>query len=185
MSALFDLPELLPGLKHVELGFAGEIEQALIARFDSAGLAPFRFQGWTGKRLTASFGWRYDFDDTSFTPGPPLPRWLIALREDVVAQFGLDPRDFVQALLTHYDAGAGIGWHRDRPVFDRVIGISLGARATMRFRRRRPMGGFDRVAVPLAPGSAYLLSGEARHGWEHSIAPMDAPRWSITLRSLA
>jgi alkylated DNA repair protein (DNA oxidative demethylase) len=44
----------------------------------------------------------------------------------------------VQALLIRYDPGAGIGWHRDRPLFEHVVGISLGAPATMRFRRRRP-----------------------------------------------
>ncbi len=47
-----------------------------------------------------------------------------------------------------------------------------------------PDGKFDRVELPLAPRGAYHLSGEARHLWEHSIAPMDAPRWSVTFRSL-
>ena len=90
----------------------------------------------------------------------------------------------MQALLIRYDPGAGIGWHRDRPVFEHVVGVSLGVPATMRFRRRRP-GGFDRASVPLAPRSAYHLSGEARHGWEHSIAEMEETRWSITFRSFA
>lgn len=86
-------------------------------------------------------------------------------------------------MLTRYDPSAGIGWHRDRPVFDRVIGISLGGEAVMRFRRRTDRG-FERRALPLPPRSAYLLSDEARFEWEHSIAPMQAPRWSITFRSL-
>ena len=90
----------------------------------------------------------------------------------------------MQALLIRYDPGAGIGWHRDRPVFAHVLGVSLGARAVMRFRRRRD-GGFDRASAPLAPRAIYHLSGAARHAWEHSIAPMDATRWSITFRSLA
>jgi alkylated DNA repair dioxygenase AlkB len=89
----------------------------------------------------------------------------------------------VQALVIRYDPGAGIGWHRDRPVFEHVIGISLGVPATMRFRRRRP-GGFDRASVLLAPGSVYHLAGASRHEWEHSIAEMDVTRWSITFRSM-
>src|ERR1700750_1443858 len=93
-------------------------------------------------------------------------------------------RDLVQALLIRYDVGAGIGWHRDRPVFEHVIGISLGSPATLRFRRRRP-GGFDRASLPFAPRSMYHLSGEARHDWEHSIPEMAATRWSITFRSLS
>jgi alkylated DNA repair protein (DNA oxidative demethylase) len=96
----------------------------------------------------------------------------------------LQPDELVQALLIRYDPGAGIGWHRDRPVFEHVLGISLGAPATMRFRRRK-LGGFDRVAVLLAPRSIYHLTGEARHTWEHSIAAMEVARWSITFRTLS
>src|ERR1700710_1256932 len=82
------------------------------------------------------------------------------------------PRDFSrQALVTRYDPGAGIGWHRDRPVFEHVVGISLESNTTLRFRRRHDKG-FNRVAVPLPPRSVYHLSGEARHGWEHGIAEM-------------
>jgi alkylated DNA repair dioxygenase AlkB len=39
--------------------------------------------------------------------------------------------------------------------------------------------------MTLAPRSAYLLSGPARNIWEHSIAPLDEHRYSITLRTLA
>lgn len=92
--------------------------------------------------------------------------------------------DLVQALLIRYDPGAGIGWHRDRPVFGHVVGVSLGAAATMRLRRRTA-GGFDRANVPLPPRSAYRLSGEVRHDWEHSLAETDRARWSITFRSLS
>jgi len=109
---------------------------------------------------------------------------LLPLRERAARFAGLEPDQLVQALVTRYDPGAGIGWHRDRPLFEHVVGISLGAPATMRFRRRRS-GGFDRRSAPLAPRSIYHLSGEARHQWEHSIAEMAATRWSITFRSLS
>ncbi|MGB3167335.1 MAG: alpha-ketoglutarate-dependent dioxygenase AlkB, partial [Alteraurantiacibacter sp.] len=80
--------------------------------------------------------------------------------------------------------GAGIGWHRDRPHYGDVLGLSLGAPATMRFRRRTDSG-FERRHVPLIPRAFYRLSGEARHGWEHSITPLDETRWSVTFRTLA
>ncbi|MDG2534081.1 alpha-ketoglutarate-dependent dioxygenase AlkB [Sphingomonas sp. HITSZ_GF] len=163
---------------------AGE-EAALIGAIDDAGLAPFRFQQWQGKRLTRSFGWHYDFADSRLARAEPIPDWLLPLRERAAALAGLAPGDLVQALAIRYDPGAGIGWHRDRPVFEHVVGISLGAPARLRLRRRRPDGKFDRAEIPLEPRSGYHLSGEARHGWEHSIAPMDAPRWSVTFRSLA
>ena len=69
-------------------------------------------------------------------------------------------------------------------MYGHVLGISLGAPATMRFRLRKP-GGFDRASVLLAPRSIYHLSGEVSYEWEHSIAPVGLTRWSITFCSLS
>lgn len=173
-----------PGVAYAEAVIDSDAERTLLTQLERIAVAPFRFQGWTGKRLTASFGWRYDFDDASFAPADPLPDFLIPLRDRAAAFTGLAAEDLAQALVVRYDPGAGIGWHRDRPLFEHVVGISLAAPATLRLRRRRP-GGFDRAAVPLAPRSIYHLSGEARHQWEHSITPMDVLRWSVTFRSLS
>jgi alkylated DNA repair protein (DNA oxidative demethylase) len=159
-------------------------ETALIATIDATGPTPFRFQGWLGKRLTTSFGWSYDFDRGTMARGAPIPAFLLPVRARAAAFSGLEPDALEQALLIRYDPGAGIGWHRDRPQFEHVVGISLGAPATLRLRKRRE-GGFDRATLPLEPRSAYHLTGEARHDWEHSVAPMDEPRWSITFRSLS
>jgi DNA oxidative demethylase len=159
-------------------------EAALIAWLEQQALEPFRFQGWTGKRCTRSFGWHYDFEDGGFAQAEPIPPELLPLRERAARFAGLAPDELVQVLLTRYDPGAGIGWHRDRPVFDRVIGISLGAPAVLRLRRRTEAG-FERRSLPLAPRAAYLLEGAMRTAWEHSIAPMAETRWSITFRSLS
>ena len=182
MADLFDTPAL-PGLASQNDLVSEAEERMLIAAIDATALAPFRFQGWTGKRLTSSYGWRYDFDAGRLEQGEPLPDWLLPIRDRAAAFAGLPADDLVQALLIRYDPGAGIGWHRDRPAFEHVVGLSLGAPATMRFRRRVGMR-FERVGVPLPPRGAYHLSGAARHDWEHSIAEMDRTRWSITFRSL-
>jgi alkylated DNA repair dioxygenase AlkB len=175
---------LIPGLEMRE-DFVSEAEQrALIGRIDGLGLTPFRFQGWTGKRLTRSFGWRYDFDDASFSETESIPDWLQALRKRAAGLAGIAPDDFAHVLVIRYDPGAGIGWHRDRPQFDKVVGVSLGAPTVMRFRRRTSEG-FRRAKVELEPRSAYLLSGEVRADWEHSIAAHEALRFSITFRSLS
>ncbi len=181
---MFDL-SAPSGLRQATGFLDGGTEAAAIAAIDSANLLPFRFQGWTGNRRTASYGWRYDFDDGGFTPAAPLPDWLLPLRARAEAFAGLPAGALVQALLIHYPPGAGIGWHRDRPVFEEVVGISLGAPATLRLRRRTGPRAFARAELPLPPRSIYLLSGEARHDWEHSIVPMTAPRWSITFRALS
>lgn len=180
---LFDAP-LVPGLAYEEELIGPAQESELIAAIEALDLSPFRFQGWTGKRLTKTFGWRYDFDDRSFEKAEPLPSWLLALGEKAAAFGGVDLRDFVHALVTRYDPGAGIGWHRDRPQFGVVVGISLAGPALLRFRQRTASG-FRRVGLQLQPRSAYLLSGEVREQWEHGIAAHDSLRYSITFRTLS
>ncbi|HEU5286651.1 MAG TPA: alpha-ketoglutarate-dependent dioxygenase AlkB [Sphingomicrobium sp.] len=180
---LFNAP-LVAGLGYRDDFIAAAEEKQLLDRLAALDLAPFRFHGWLGNRKTRSFGWRYDFDDASFTPADPLPGWLLPLREKAAAFAGVAPQEFVHVLIARYDPGAGIGWHRDRSVFEQVVGVSLGSPATLRFRRRKP-GGFDRASLNVEPRSAYLLAGEARHQWEHSIAPGDRRRFSITFRTLS
>jgi alkylated DNA repair protein (DNA oxidative demethylase) len=113
-----------------------------------------------------------------------MPDWLLAVRDRAAAFAGLKPDELVQALLIRYDQGAGVGWHRDRLIYDHIVGLSLGAAASMRFRRPGARG-FMRATAPLIPRSVYHLSGEVRHLWEHSIAEMDRTRWSVTFRSLS
>lgn len=180
---LFEAP-LIPGLSTREEFVSVDEEAELIERIAGVELSPFQFQGFTGKRLTHSFGWRYDFQDSSFSETDPIPDWLMPLRDRAASFAGLPPKDFVQALVIRYDPGAGIGWHRDRPVFDQVVGISLGGATVLTFRQRTATG-FRRVKLPLPPRSAYHLTGEVRHEWEHGIAAHDALRYSITFRSLS
>lgn len=183
MRDLFDEP-LLTGLDAADDFVTADEERSLAAHIDALDLAPFRFQGWEGKRLTHSFGLHYDFDRGALAATAPMPAWLEPVRDRAELFAGVPSGTLEQALLIRYDPGAGIGWHRDRPHFEHVVGISLGACASMRFRRRTEHG-FDRRTIPLPPRGIYHLHGEARHGWEHSIAPMEATRWSVTLRSLS
>ena len=183
MADLFDVP-IIPGLDYREEVISRAEHDTLVAHLEAADLTPFRFHGWTGNRKTTTFGWRYDFDDASFAPAEPIPQWLHPLRAKAASIAQVAPDDFAHVLLARYDPGAGIGWHRDRPQFEDVVGFSLGSPAVMRFRQRTP-DGFRRANVPLAPRSAYLLSGEVRHAWEHSIVPGDSLRFSITFRTLS
>ena len=183
MTLLFDEP-LIAGLRYDQALITEEEEQALLTRLVPLELAPFRFQGWLGNRKTQSFGWRYDFDDASFTPAEPIPDWLMQLRAKAAAFAGLAPDDFIHVLLARYDPGAGIGWHKDRDVFEQVVGISLDTPAKLRFRQRTTTG-FRRASIEILPRSAYLLSGESRWEWEHSIAPGEQLRFSITYRTFS
>src|SRR3954454_18467884 len=183
VNLLFETP-LIAGLRYQEGVISTSDERALLDRLGSLELAPFRFHGWLGNRKTRSFGWRYDFDDASFRPTEPLPDWLLPLREKAATLAGLAPDAFVHVLLARYDPRAGIGWHRDRDVFENVVGVSLSTPAVLRFRQRT-RSGFRRASLEVAPRSAYFLSGESRWHWEHSIAPADRLRFSITFRSLS
>jgi alkylated DNA repair dioxygenase AlkB len=183
VNLLFDAP-LIAGLRYREDVISAAEERALLDRLKELELAPFRFHGWLGNRKTQSFGWRYDFDDASFTPADPIPDWLLPVCAQAAAFATIDAEEFVQALIARYDPGAGIGWHRDRDVFEKVVGISLNTPATLRFRRRAG-NGFKRANLEVAPRSAYLLSGEARHDWEHSISPAQSLRFSVTFRTLS
>ncbi len=181
--ALFAEEPTVAGLRLVEQVVSEAEEGELSARIDAAPLQPFQFGQWQGKRLTASFGSAYDYQRGRIAEAPPLPEWLLVLRERLAPLVTREPESFVQASLLRYDPGAGIGWHRDRPQYGEVMGASLGAPCVLRLRRRTASG-FERRHVELAPRSLYLLSGEVRDKWEHSIVPMEVTRRSITFRSL-
>jgi len=178
--ALFDFQP--DGLAQRENFISADEEAELLQHFAGFSFKPFAFQGWFGKRETVSFGWRYDFNDSRVHAAPPIPDFLLPLRARAAHFAGLAPEAFEQGLVIRYDVGAGIGWHRDRPAFDKVVGISLGAPCDLRFRQRIERG-FRRFTLHAPPRSAYLLTGEIRHDWEHSIVPIEEPRFSITFRN--
>ena len=174
---------VVAGLVFVPEAVTAAEETELAARIDAAPLALFEFGQWRGKRLTTHYGRAYDFARGRLDEAPPLPRWLVDLRGKLAPLAGLDPPALQAALLIRYDPGAGIGWHRDRPQYGEVLGLSLGADCTMRLRRRTDTG-FERRRLVLPARSLYRLSGEVRWEWEHSIVPLDMTRWSITFRTL-
>jgi alkylated DNA repair dioxygenase AlkB len=180
---LFAPAPAVPGLMLVKDAVAPAEESELAAHIDAASLRPFQFGQWQGKRLTANYGSAYDYERGRVAEAPPLPDWLLDLRARLAPLFGRDPEQFIQGLVIRYDPGAGIGWHRDRPQYGEVIGLSLSAPATLRLRRRTA-DGFERRNVDLPPRSLYLLSGEVRAEWQHSIAPLDVARRSVTFRTV-
>lgn len=181
---LFGAPATGPeGLRYEAEAISAGEEAELLAWMETLPFEPFRFHGYLGARRVVAFGHGYDYAKGRLTPADPPPEILRATREAVARRFGLDASDFVQVLVTEYAPGAGIGWHRDKPQFDKVIGVSLAAECNLRFRLRESAT-FRRKAQRLAPRSAYLLDGPARSQWEHSIAPQAALRYSLTFRSL-
>jgi alkylated DNA repair dioxygenase AlkB len=157
-------------------------EQTLVERLRGLPFAPFQFHGFEGARRVVSFGWRYDFNEGGLKRAEPMPDWLGPLAARAAAFAGVAPDAVAHALLIEYAPGAGIGWHRDRPPFEDVVGVSLLSPCHLRFRLREGAG-WRRAKVEVRPRSAYLLRGPARRLWEHSIVPMTTLRYSITFRT--
>lgn len=183
--SLFDSPPagMPEGLVYRTDMISLEEEQGLLRRFEALSFAPFEFHGFLGKRRTVSFGRQYRFDGSGLSEAEPIPDWLLPLRARAAALAGLEPDALVHALIIEYDVGAGLGWHRDRPVFGDVVGFSFLSETPLRFRRRRG-DKWERFTIRAAPRSAYLLRGAARTEWEHSLAPVATPRYSATFRTL-
>jgi DNA oxidative demethylase len=159
-------------------------ETGLLAGMAGMPFEAFVFRGVAARRRVVHFGWGYDFESRGLTTGPPIPPSLLALRERVAALAEHEPERFEEVLVTEYQPGATIGWHRDAPAFgSKVVGVSLGSACRMRFRRRDGEGWSTWEQV-LEPRSAYLLSGAARSSWQHSIPPTPQLRYSVTFRTV-
>lgn len=181
---LFDNAGRPAGLAYWPEFIPADDERQLIAMIRALPLQPFQFGAYEGKRKVASFGVRYDFSARRLEQAEPMPPWL----RDPVARIesfrGLAKGSIAHVLCTEYDTGTGIGWHRDKPQFDQVFGLSLGSSCRFRFRRKSGER-WLRFTLDAQPRSLYLLTGDARHIWEHSIPAVDRPRYSITFRTMA
>jgi alkylated DNA repair dioxygenase AlkB len=176
------VPALIEGFAYQPDILSPDQEQELLERVRQLPFKEFEFHGYTGKRRVVSYGWKYDFSQRKLQRVDDIPPWLLPLRETAAGFAGIAPEELQQALVTEYDVGAAIGWHRDKAVFGDVIGISLVSSA--RFRLRHKLGrNWERAALTIEPRSAYLLRGPSRTEWEHSIPAVDSLRYSITFRN--
>jgi alkylated DNA repair dioxygenase AlkB len=157
-------------------------EVALATSLATLELKPFEFHGHLGNRRVTSFGLRYDYAKRTVAAAEGFPAFVAELRNEVAKFAGQKVHEFQQGGVNEYPPGAGIGWHKDKPEFGVIVGVSLLAPATMRFRRPKE-NGWIRISQILKPRSIYILQGESRTIWEHSIPPVDALRYSLTFRT--
>jgi alkylated DNA repair dioxygenase AlkB len=171
------------GLRHADAFVSSDVEETLIGEIAALPLTPFQFGQYEGKRRVASFGFSYDYTLRRLTEAEPIPEWLGDVVRKVEA-FGGSSTRIQQVLCTEYDVGVGIGWHLDKPQFDRVIGLSLGSHCNLRFRRQASTK-WERFSLEARARSLYLMSGPSRTEWEHSISAVPEKRYSITFRTMA
>jgi alkylated DNA repair dioxygenase AlkB len=172
------------GLRYQDGFISADEESELIARIRALPLTPFQFGPFEGKRRVAWFGWRYEYSQRQLEQADELPDWLAPFAARV-EQFAALPASAVrQVLCTEYETGVGIGWHRDKPQFGEIFGLSLASPCRFRFRRKNGSS-WERFTLKAEPRSLYMMAGESRHVWEHSIPPVEATRYSITFRTMA
>lgn len=189
-SGLFDdLPPspgaLPPGLRYESAFLSAQEEAALTALVQQLPLREAKYKSYTARRRVISYGGQFDYDSNELRPSTPLIDEFHPLRERVAHWAGVDAQALVHVLVAEYSPGTPLGWHRDVPDFEDVFGVSLGSAALLRFRPYPPHNPRreDVVKLSVQPRSVYALQGEARWGWQHSVAPVDALRWSITFRT--
>ena len=182
--ALFETRPALPdGFVYEQEVLSREMEESVIAQIPARPLKEYEFQGFTGKRRVAAFGTRRDRDDPSVIKSTEIPAFILPVRELAASVAGMRAEELQMVLVTEYAAGVAIGWHRDRAVYDEVVGVSL--LSPCNFRLRRKVGAaWERVSITAEPRSVYVMAGESRNVWEHSIPAVAALRYSITFRNL-
>jgi alkylated DNA repair dioxygenase AlkB len=163
-----------------------EEETQLLHAVSKVELHTFNFQGYEAKRKVASFGYDYSFTDRQLKKGQAIPSDFDALLARVAHQMGKDIDQFAELLVTEYPPKSVINWHRDAPPFDIIAGISLLSDCTFKLRphREEPRRRSSIVSLNVARRSLYVIQGEARTEWQHSTAPVQQVRYSITLRTL-
>ena len=143
------------------------------------------YKQYTARRRVMSFGGSYDYDTNELLPAQPLIDALHPLRARVARWAGVNSGALHHVLVAEYAPGTPLGWHRDVPEHEDVFGVSLGSTATLRLRPYPPVAPkrADVIKLRAAPRSIYALRGPARWAWQHSVAPVDELRWSITMRT--
>ena len=171
------------GFKLVEEAIIPAVETDLIELAQRFSLAYYALDP-DNPRSSASFGYKYDFANDSFTACTPIPdafRDVCQVAADLAA---VAPEDFAECLVNRYEPGATIQPHRDKPVFDRIVGLSLGSAATMVLTGPEELK-LAPAHIVLPRRSMYLLSQDSRWLWKHSLPPVTHMRWSMTFRTLS
>lgn len=172
------------GLSYLVDWITNEEEQDLLTHIENLPFSEVRMHGVTAKRQVVHFGWNYGYDSWQIVPTDSIPPWLCPIKERAAGLIAVPAEAIEEVLVTRYAPGAGIGWHRDAPLFGPlVVGLSLAGTCRMRFQRQ--IGTRRSVAeIKLAPRSTYILQGPARFQWQHSIPPIRELRYSITFRTI-
>jgi alkylated DNA repair dioxygenase AlkB len=163
---------------------SGGEEAALLRTIETLQFGAYDFRGYIAKRRVVAYGEGYDSGTRRMAvTDKVIPDFLSPIRDRAAVIAGMPADEFVQALVTEYSVGTPIGWHRDSPQFETIIGISL--RRLCRLRLKPYQGEGKIISVTLDPPSIYVMRGPVCWHFQHSIPTVKDLRYSITLRRLS
>ncbi len=172
------------GLKYEPDFLCAQEETQLLALIRGLPFQEAQYKEWHARRRIVSFGGRYDFTRHQLNEAPPIPEFLLPLRKRIARFANVTPEEIQHAMVAEYQPATPLGWHRDVPDFDVIMGVSLLGQARLRFRPwPSPPHARCTLAIELAPRSAYVLRDEARWHWQHAVSPTKELRYSITFRT--
>jgi len=174
----------IPGLCYAPEFLSESEELQLLAMLGGLPFKEAQYKEWHARRRIVSFGGRYDFTHHQLSEAPPIPEALLPLRDRIAGLASLIPESIQHAMVAEYQPGTPLGWHRDVPDFEVIMGVSLLGKARLRFRPWPPKpNARATLAIDLAPRSAYVLRDEVRWHWQHAVSPTKELRYSITFRT--
>lgn len=137
-----------------------------------------------GSRRVAHFGYYYSYDRTGLKPAPPIPnlfqKLVVPDKINELLQIPLEPFD--QMIINEYKHNQQIAYHTDHPkLFGPIIAcITIGQAVPIYFQNNN-----DEIRLDIAEGSMYIMTGDARYIWKHSLKnTLDDTRYSLTFRNI-
>ncbi len=187
MNTLFDIGPVLPeGFNYYPNFKSEEEENLLIKRIEEFNLQPMKFHEYEAKRKVISFGHGWSFTEKKLKEGNPIPNEFVFLVDKIANQLSISKESVAQFLITEYPVGSVINWHRDAPPFDIIAGVSLAANCIFKLRpqEKEKQTRSATISLDVNRRSLYTMQGVAKNDWQHSTAPVQKVRYSLTFRTL-
>jgi len=187
MNTLFNIDPILPEGFVYNPNFITEAEEIrltqAIEKFD---LQNMKFHEYEAKRKVISFGKGWSFTEQRLKEGNPIPDEFDFIVEKIATQLSIPKELIAQFLITEYPVGSVINWHRDAPPFDIVAGVSLLTDCNFKLRPhdKEKQTRSATISLNVQRRSLYSMQGPAKTEWQHSTAPVNKVRYSLTFRTL-
>ena len=142
-------------------------------------------------RKVQHYGYKYNYNtyriDEPTTPFPEFIQEMSHRLREICLDLGIIDESYVfnQCIINEYKVGQGISAHTDVSTYGSVIGCyTIDGCGNMVFTK-----GDSKTILRVAPGSLYIMAGDARKIWKHKMNPMrkrdGSRRISITFRNVS